>query len=193
MKTYHDVFVEQLVRRHRPGGETMFRVGAAFLGLILITLAFVLVRHFFQLAPTIVLIRIFFPALIAVVVILEFFAFVYTVKEFEYSFINGDLDVDMIRGKRKRSTVFSVSWRDIVLMAPAGTRQEALQESFTRTLDASVGPRDPDRWFFIVQRQDGTRELVYLSPNDRLLEAFAGYLGRKMDYSPDKKNTLPAE
>ena len=47
MKTYHDVFVEQLVRRRRPGGEAVFRLGAILAGLILITLAFVLARNFF--------------------------------------------------------------------------------------------------------------------------------------------------
>ena len=180
MKTYHDVFVEQLVRRRRPGGEALFRLGAILLGLILITLAFVLARNFF-------------PVLFAVVVILEFFAFVYTVKEFEYSFISGDVDVDMIRGKRKRSTVFSCACRDISLMAPCGTHAEALSESFIRTLDVSESPRGEDRWFLICQREDGSRELVYLSPNQRLLEAFSGYLGRKMDYKPQEKHTVEAE
>ena len=180
MKTYHDVFVEQLVRRRRPGGEAMFRLGAILLGLILITLAFVLVRNFF-------------PVLFAVVVILEFFAFVYTVKEFEYSFISGDVDIDMIRGKRKRSTVFSCTCRDISLMAPCGSHEEALAEPFTRTLDASESARSEDRWFLICQREDVTRELVYLNPNDRLLEAFSGYLGRRMDYKPPEKHRVEAE
>ena len=180
MKTYHDVFVEQLVRRHRPGGEALFRLGAAVLGLILIALAFLLVRNFF-------------PVLFALVVILEFFAFVYTVKEFEYSFISGDVDIDMIRGKRKRSTVFSGSCRDIVLMAPCGTHDSELTGSFTRTVDASESRQGEGRWFFICQREDGSRELVYLNPNERLLDAFSGYLGRKMDYRPQKAHTVEAE
>ena len=47
IKTYHDVFVEQLIRRERPGGEFLFKCGAVLLGLILITAAFVLARAFF--------------------------------------------------------------------------------------------------------------------------------------------------
>ena len=180
MKTYHDVFVEQLVRRRRPGGEAVFRLGAILVGLILITLAFILVRNFF-------------PVLFALVVILEFFAFVYTVKEFEYSFINGDMDIDMIRGKRKRSAIFSCSCRDISLMAPCGSHEEALTETFTRTLDASERAGGEGRWFFICQREDGSRELVYLTPNARLLDAFSGSLGRKMDYKPGDGHKLEAE
>ena len=178
--TYHDVFVEQLVRRRRPGGEALFRLGAILLGLILITLAFVLARNFF-------------PVLFALVVILEFFAFVYTVKEFEYSFISGDLDIDMIRGKRKRSTVFSGSCRDITCMAPVSGHERQLTGSFTRTVDAAESARGEDRWFFICEKQDGSRELVYLNPNERLLEAFSGYLGRKMDYKPAPENRIEAE
>ena len=105
IKTYHDVFVEQLIRRERPGGEFLFKCGAVLLGLILITAAFILARTFF-------------PFFFALVVILEFFAFVYTVKEFEYSFMNGDCDIDAIQGKRRRRTVSSYSCREVALMAP---------------------------------------------------------------------------
>ena len=175
MKVYHDVFVEQLVRRYRPGGEGLFKVGAVFIGLILIAAAFLFVRSFF-------------PVTFAVIIILEFFAFVYTRKEFEYSFINGDVDIDKIQGKRKRSTVFSGSCRDITAMAPCGDRSE-IAGSFTRTLDASEGGRAENRWYFVCERQDGTSELVYLSPNERLLSAFKGALGRRMEYTPSPAHT----
>lgn len=177
MKVYHDVFVEQLIRRSRPGGEGLFKVGAVLIGLILMAAAFLFVRNFF-------------PVLFAVIVILEFFAFVYTRKEFEYSFINGDVDIDMIKGKRKRSTVFSGSCRNITVMAPCGDRAE-LSGDFTRTLDASVGAKYEGRWYFICERQDGTRELVFLSPNERLLDAFKGALGRRMDYTPSAAPEIP--
>ena len=180
MKTYHDVFVEQLVRRRRPGGEALFRLGAVLLGLILITLAFVLVRSFF-------------PVLFALVVILEFFAFVYTVKEYEYSFINGDVDVDMIQGRRRRRTLCSFSCRDVTEMAPCDGAGERMQGEFTRRLDAAVSPRAADRWYLITEREDGSRELLILSPNERLLAAFKGYLGKKMEYSLPEGNTDMAD
>ena len=180
MKTYHDVFVEQLIRRERPGGEALFKLGAVVTGLLLIGIAFLFAKSFF-------------PFCFAVVIILEFFAFVYTVKEFEYSFVNGDVDIDMIQGKRKRSTVFSVSCREIVAMGACDGMTEALSGEFTRTLDASISKKHADRWYVITERQDGSRELVFLSPNERLLGAFKDYLGRKMEYTPGKANTDMAE
>ena len=174
IKTYHDVFVEQLIRRERPGGEFLFKCGAVLLGFILITAAFVLARDFF-------------PFFFALVVILEFFAFVYTVKEFEYSFMNGDVDVDMIQGKRRRKTVCSFSCREAAVMAPWDGHEGELSGTFTRRLDAAISAKAPDRWFLILEREDGSRELLILSPNERLLAAFKGALGRKMEY------TLPRE
>ena len=173
IKTYHDVFVEQLIRRERPGGEFLFKCGAVLLGLILITAAFVLARDFF-------------PFFFALVVILEFFAFVYTVKEFEYSFTSGDVDVDMIQGRRRRRTQLSFPCKSVTVMAPVEGHEAELGGQFTKTVDAAVSKKAEGRWFIITQREDGSRELLILNPNDRLLAAFKGYLGRRMEY------TLPA-
>ncbi len=180
IKTYHDVFVEQLIRRERPGGEFLFKCGAVLLGLLLITAAFVLARDFF-------------PFFFALVVILEFFAFVYTVKEFEYSFMNGDVDFDVIQGKRRRRTVCSFSCREAVLMAPCEGHGEELSGHFTNKLDAAISPKAPDRWFIILEREDGNRELLIFSPNERLLAAFKGALGRKMEYKLSPEHTDTAD
>jgi CHASE2 domain-containing sensor protein len=63
MKGYNDTFVEQLVRRSRPGGETLFKIGAVLAGLVLSALAFWWLGAFFAVIFT-------------VIVILEFFVFV---------------------------------------------------------------------------------------------------------------------
>ena len=173
MKTYHDTFVEQLVRRERPGGEFLFRAFAVVLGLILIAAAYFLAGTFF-------------PFFFALIVILEFFAFVYTVKEFEYSFMNGDVDLDVIQGKRRRRTLCSFSCKEVTRMAPCDGGGEPEGE-YTRRLDAAVSRKGAGRWYVVTEREDGSRELLLLSPNERLLAAFKAYLGRKMEY------TLPPE
>lgn len=170
MKTYHDVFVEQLIRRERPGGEFLFRCFAVLVGLILITAALVLAKAFF-------------PFFFALIVILEFFAFVYTVKEYEYSFINGDVDVDMIQGKRRRKTVSSFSCKTVTRMAPCEGHEGELAGDFTSRVDAAVSKKAEGRWFLISEREDGSRELLLFSPNERMLDAFRGYLGRRMEYT----------
>ena len=180
MNTYHDVFVEQLIRRERPGGEFLFRCGAVLAGLILIALAYLLAGPFF-------------PFFFALIIILEFFAFVYTVKEFEYSFTSGDVDVDMIQGRRRRRTQMSFSCKTVTIMAPCQGHEGELQGEFTRTVDASISKKAPDRWFLITQREDASRELLILSPNERLLAAFKTYLGRRMEYKLPPAHTDSAD
>ncbi len=168
-----DVFIEELIRRRRAGKETAFKIGAVILGLVLVALAF----HFFTSI---------FPFFFAIICILIFFMFKYTVKEYEYSFINGDLDIDMILGKRKRKNVLSCTAREIRLMEPADKKVEG---DFTQVLDASVNARSEGRWYFICERDDGGRVLVYLNPSDRLLRAFKQVLGPRMkgEIPPEEK------
>ena len=165
MKVYNDTFVEELIRRERPGGELVFKIVTIVLALALVGLAYWFLTSIF-------------PFCFALVCILVFFAFHYTVKEFEYSFINGDIDIDGIWGKRKRKAVFSTNTRQIKVFAPYTGK--APEGNFTTTLDASISPRAPGRWYFITERDDGTQALVYLNPSERMLNAFRNYLGNKM-------------
>ena len=67
-------------------------------------------------------------------------------------------------------------------MAPCEGHEAELSGQFTRKLDASISAKASDRWLIILEREDGGRELLLLSPNERLLAAFKGALGRKMEY-----------
>ncbi len=167
MKGTNDIFIEELVRRGRGTRESLFKLGAVVLALILVLVVFSFTK-------------VFFPFFFALICILLFFSFKYTIKEYEYSFINGELDIDVIWGMRKRKTVFSVSCKDIRLMTPALSDGEERTGEFTQILDASISKHSPDRWYFISEKQDGSRCLVYLSPSERLKNAFKTYLGVRM-------------
>lgn len=165
MQKNRDIFVEELIRKNRAGKEGLFKGAAIVLGLILCGLAF----HFFTSI---------FPFFFAIICILVFFMFRYSVKEYEYSFINGDVDIDQILGKRKRKTVLSCSCRDIKIMEYCGSRKA--EGSFTAVIDASISVKTAGRWYFICELEDGNRTVVYLNPSERLLDAFRAYLGSKM-------------
>lgn len=171
MQTYKDVFVEQIIRRKRAGKETVFKIAAVILSLILMGLAFIYIR-------------ILFPFLFALICVLAYFMFKFSVKEYEYSFISGDVDIDKILGKRKRTNVLSCSCREIQRMEYCGSRR--IEGEFTRILDASISAKDTSRWYFICEVDDGSRTLVYFNPNGRMLDAFKQYLGPKMKKPADE-------
>ena len=54
MRANGDLFVEQIVRRRRPGGETLFRAGCILAGAVLAVLAFFLLGVFFPLAMAVI-------------------------------------------------------------------------------------------------------------------------------------------
>lgn len=167
VKRTNDIFIEELIRRGRGSKESMAKLGAVFLALVLILIAFKFTK-------------IFFPFFFAVICILLFFTFKYTVKEFEYSFINGELDIDAIWGMRKRKTVFSVSCKEIKIMAPVSDDGSELSGEYSLNLDASISKKSKDRWYFICEKADGSRSIVYLNPSERLKNAFKTYLGVRM-------------
>ncbi|MBP5166784.1 MAG: hypothetical protein ILP09_05950, partial [Oscillospiraceae bacterium] len=149
------------------GGELLFRTGCILAGAALAVIAFFLTGAFFPLA-------------LALLAVGEYFILVYTVEEFEYSFVDGELTVELIRGKRKRRKLFSCSCRDISRMAPvpAGGPEKT---GFAAVRDVSAYAGDKDGWFFTAESQKG-KTLVIFSPNERMLGAFREYLGRKMEY-----------
>lgn len=167
MKRNEDIFIEEIIRRVRGVRETLVKAGAVLLGLILMTAVFIFLR-------------IFFPFFFALTCLLLFFVFKYTIKEYEYSFINGDLDIDVILGMRKRKRVFSTGCRDIKVMAPCSQNETVPKGEYAEVLDASRCKSDPGRWYFICRREDGKDMLVFFSPSERLRNAFKTYLGVRM-------------
>ena len=171
MQTYNDIFIEELIRRERPGGETMFKVGIVLLGIVLILAAFLFLY-------------VIFSFLFTIVVILEILAFHYTVLEYEYSFTNGDLDIDKIMGKRKRKRAASFTNRDIAVMAPC-PKGYTPAGSYAKTLDASRSKRE-NRWYIVVRAEDGQETLIYFSPSDRLIDGMSRYLSNRLQSADGK-------
>ncbi len=177
-QSYRDAFVEQLIRCKRLGFEGFCKLGAVILGLVLVALSF----HF---------LTSIFPFFFALICILIFFMFKYTVKEYEYSLIAGDFGIDIIRGKRKRKTVYTCSTKDIKELAPCGA--ESKKEGFSTVLDASIAVKSEDRWRMICEKEDGSRTLIYFNPNDRLKNALKPFLGARMDYTLPNEEASPEE
>lgn len=174
MRTYNDVFVEELVVRQRPGFTTLVRVGTAAAGIVLIVLFYYLSGLLLGEMGNAV-----FPALFALVCIAVFFAFRYIGLEYEYSFFSGDVDIDKIIGKRKRTNVMSFNCRDVEIMAPYGPRYESVAAGkFDQTVDARGNGKGRRDWFLVCRTTSGKRMILAFSPSDRLVGAFKQFVKR---------------
>ena len=116
-----DYYTEQLVKQKAKASSMIAKTA-----LIAVTvLSFFLVLLF----PMAMII----PVIMVVVDIVLFKRFD---LEFEYLYVNGDLDIDKIMAKQKRKRVFEMNVRDMEVLAPTGSI-ELQQYQRTKTYDFS--------------------------------------------------------
>ena len=108
MKTYNDVFAEDLVVRQRPLFVALVRCGSIVAGILLTIGAYFVTGMVLKNYSSAV-----FPMLFALIVIGVVMVFRFTGLEYEYSFYSGDVDIDKIVGKRKRTRLISFNCRDV--------------------------------------------------------------------------------
>ena len=99
-----DFYTEQLVKKQSGAKEMAIRAG-----LIVLTVIAVFIVLMFPLG-------IILPIL---AVVLDVFMFRRLNVEYEYLFVNGDLDVDKIMSRAKRKRMFSMNVSEMELLAPS--------------------------------------------------------------------------
>jgi len=163
----NDVFVEQIIERKQD-----FRTSVKKMLLIL---AAIVVSTIFLIVGAI---RFIFPGVFALSMYLAIRAAKKLNIEYEYSFTNGELDIDKIMGRRSRRRELSFHVRSIILLATFTEENYKDFESrnFATTLDASSSPKSESRWFAVYRDIAGNESLLIFEPNERLLSAMEKYI-----------------
>lgn len=166
----NDVFVEQIVLRKKTLLEHLKYVGIV-VGVLVLNFAVL----FFGIT------RFIFPVTFALSCWWIWNLLRDSHVEYEYSFTNGELDVDRILGKRKRQHLASISVRRMDLLAPMTEEyaREYQSQSIRTRLDASAGENTEGRWFGRYRDESGVETLLLFNPNDRMLYAMGRLLQRK--------------
>lgn len=167
----NDVFVEQIVERRQDFKSSAKKLGIVFAAL-LVSAVFLVIG----------LLRFIFPAVFALSMYLAFRYVKDQNIEYEYSFTNGELDVDKITGRRKRKSELSVKVRKFDIMAPMVEKYRSEYETqiIIRTVDASTSPKSESRWFARFRDDAGVTTLLIFEPNERLIEAIRKYIPSKI-------------
>lgn len=102
--------------------------------------------------------------------------------EYEYQFINGDMDIDIIYGKLKRKRLNRFDLKSIEIMAPANSPRLASYNNneSIKVLDYSSRYKDRPKYAFITQRHDGNTVKVLVEINAKMLEAIKNSVPRKV-------------
>ena len=155
-----DVFVEQIIKRRLSLGGLAIRVGAIFLVLIGILLLPVL-----KLILTITVTALF--------IYLAYLAFVYTSVEYEYSFVNGELTIDRILGKRKRKPGETYDIRKATLIAPVNSEEVYNKSEFLTKIDYTGTNNKDGHYAIIIDDVEGVKGalMITIEPEEKLLDA----------------------
>lgn len=164
-----DTFVEELVVKR--GG-----IRNVFLGLLMAVAALVIIAACFLFLPALL------PAVMAITVFGVYLGIKFLGVEYEYSFTNGELDIDKILAKRKRKRVLETDYQKIQVMAPYTAEYESETKNYqvSAVVDVSSSKNAAGRWFFICVDNDGKYTFVVFQPSKRMREAIRKYCRSKI-------------
>ncbi len=113
-----DVFCEYIVKKKMGAKEILIIFALIIAGLLLSILGFALAAIFAS--------EISFTIYISVLIVLWYFVYIYITRqniEYEFTFTNGELDVDQIFSKKRRVHILSVRVREFEICAPIDDKE----------------------------------------------------------------------
>lgn len=160
-----DTFVEELVVRRNNIVNLLLMAGMVILAVLVIAAAFLFLSAIF-------------PAVLVIAICGVYIGIKFQGVEYEYSFTNGDLDIDKIMAKRKRKRLVEINHKQIKVMAPYTMEYEAETKDYkvSQVIDTSAHKNAAGRWFLIYEDQEGKYIFVVFQPSKRLREAMRKYM-----------------
>lgn len=159
-----DIYTEQLVKQNPTWKTYAFK--ALLIGLTVISF---LMMGLIQGVGTMLLV---------VMVLVDIYFFGRMDLEYEYLYMNGDLDVDKIMGKQKRKRVFSTNVQEVELIAPQGHEQLRYFQP-TKTYDYSSMSPDNKKYEMIVSNNNQLVKVIF-EPNAKILDGMRSLAPRKV-------------
>lgn len=150
-----DFYTEQLIKKQTSSKDTLKKVGLIAVTVLSVLLAFVM--------P----IGIILPIIMIVIDVLVFQSLN---VEYEYAFVNGDLDIDKIMNKSRRKRLISVDAEQMILLAPVGS-VELMQYKKAKTCDYTSGNNNANVYALIATDKGETRQILF-EPNETIVEGF---------------------
>lgn len=165
-----DTFLEYLMEKKSTGKTVLLKMGIVLLAVIVMMLVFTVMASIPFLSS--------FALLGAVAVVYGAYILLRGLNvEYEYIFTNGDLDIDVIKGKKVRKRLLGVSCKNIELMASyddANHKAEFENTSITKRLDA-VYDEKKGGIYGIIYSDTGERRLLKFQPPENLVDNMKKY------------------
>ncbi len=109
-------------------------------------------------------------------------------KEYEYSIVNDEFSIDVISGKKRRAPLFSGSIREFEMVAKLKDERHPVSEFDKGVLHGycSSGINKENEWY-IATMSGSQKVLLFIEPDERMLQAFFRYNPRNTMYRPTSR------
>jgi len=158
-----DFYTEQLIKKQADMKDMVIKA-------VLVAVAIVSVLMVFIMPMGLI-----FPV---IVIALVWFLISRLNVEYEYLYVNGDLDIDKIMNKSKRKRIFSTNVKEMELLAPLGCPRLD-QFGNVKVINLSSGQADARLYAMIVANGGQTAKLIF-EPNDTIIEGLFMLAPRKV-------------
>lgn len=152
-----DLYTEEIVKKEKTGKDTIIKV-------LLIAGTAASVLSF----PVLGMISI---VLIIAFAVADYFIIPSLDLEYEYLYVNGEIDIDKIMSKQKRKRIFSGDVSGIELMAPSGSHEldHYRSRQDIKKKDYSSGKKDA-KTYTMVLKQDQGLMMITFEPSETVLK-----------------------
>ncbi len=158
-----DFYTEQLIKKQVDSKDRLKKTG-------LIALTVLSVLGVFVIPLGIIL-----PV---VMIVIDVLMFQNLNVEYEYGFVNGDLDIDKIMNKSRRKRMFSTDADQMELLAPVGA-VELMQYKKVKTYDYTSGKGNAEIYALIASNKGELCKILF-EPNETIVEGFFVKAPRKV-------------
>ncbi|NCB93661.1 MAG: hypothetical protein EOM40_14055 [Clostridia bacterium] len=165
-----DLYLEELVRRKRTGKDQAIRAVLMALTAVLVVLALLT----WKLVITI-------PAI--ALCIADIFIFPRFNVEWEYQYVNGEIDIDRILNRSKRKRVDSFDISNAEMIAPMSSHRLDYYNSNNKLKIkdyTSCDPENANRGFAMLISKDGEMSKVLFEPSEQMLKDIRTKAPRKV-------------
>lgn len=164
-----DLYLEELVKRRWTTKDRAVRI-------LLMALTVILILGAFFIQYLLV-----FPAII--ICIADIFIFPRFNVEWEYQYVNGELDVDRIINKAKRKRKDSFDLERVEIIAPAGSHRLDYYNNNKNLKEVNYTSNDPERAkqvFAMIVADESTLKKVLFEPTEKMLRDMRSRAPRKV-------------
>lgn len=165
-----DLYLEELVKKKRTGKDNAMRIGLMALTAVLVVLA-LLSWNMLIIVPAIA------------ICVVDIFIFPRFQTEWEYQYVNGEIDVDRILNKAKRKRVASYDISNAEILAPAASHRMDYYNNNPKLKVKDFTSCDPERSksvYAMIVSQEGEIQKILFEPTQQMLRDLRAKAPRKV-------------